>query len=427
MIATFGIGGNDPGRTLSPMSQQRAAHNDTIRHAAYGGGVARFMGVFGCNPHALYSLVREGYRRGIGSTLDRRFLEGRSGMPACLELNLTRRCNLRCEMCRQQRQPDKEHVELSWYDPSCELPLAAWVDLLDQTQAFRPRLFVTGGEPLLYRQASELLEEAKRRKFFVQLQTNGTMLDPVAETVVKLGVEVVNVSLDGPPAIHDRIRNHPGAGERTMRGIEALVDARRRLGRANPLLIINCVISKTNLPYLDQMVPLAAELGADVLQFQNPMWDSPDSVARHNALFSPTWVAERGLKVELPSIGEAEFYQHEFTPDDVAVLSVTLRKARERARGRLKLVIWPLSTLDRLLPYYMDLDHPFPQKCNALWSTGIVLPDGTVSPCLHVVAGNIARERFADIWNGTVMRNFRALVAQGLLPGCARCCHRSFS
>jgi MoaA/NifB/PqqE/SkfB family radical SAM enzyme len=409
------------------MSQQYAVRDDTIGRPATGGGVARFIDVFGRNPCALYSLIREGYRRGIGSTLDRRFYKGRSEMPACLELNLTRRCNLRCEMCRQQRQPDKEHVELSWYDPAQELPLAAWVDLLDQTQAFRPRLFVTGGEPLLYRQAPELIQEAKRRKFFVQLQTNGTMLDRMADTVVSLGVEVVNVSLDGPPEIHDRIRHHVGAGDRTMRGIEALMAARRRLGRANPLLIINCVISKTNLPHLDQMVLLAAGLGADVLQFQNPMWDSPDSVARHNALFSPAWVAERGLKVAFPSIGEAEFYQHGFTPDDVVVLSATMRKAREQAKGRLKLVIWPLSTPDRLLPYYMDLDHPFPQKCNALWSTGIVLPDGTVSPCLHVVAGNIARERFADIWNGPVMRNFRKQVAQGLLPGCARCCHRSFS
>jgi len=412
---------------LLPMSQQRAAHNNTVRHTAHGGGVARFVGVFGRSPHALCSLVREGYRHSIGAALDRHFRNGRSGMPACLELNLSRRCNLRCVMCRQQRQPDKERVELSWYDPSRELPLATWVNLLDQVRSFRPRLFVTGGEPLLYRQVTELLQEAKRRNFFVQLQTNGTMLDRMADTVVALGVEVVNVSLDGPPGIHDTIRNHPGAYERTLQGIKALVDARRRLRRANPLLIINCVVSKANLPYLDQMVPLAAGLHADIFQFQNPMWDSPENVARHNALFSPAWVAERGLKVELPSIGEAEYYQHEFAPDDVAILSATLHKAREQARGRLKLVVWPLSISDRLLPYYQDLNHPFPQGCSALWNAGIVLPDGTVSPCFHIVAGNIARDRFADIWNGQVMQNLRKLVAQGLLPGCARCCHRSFS
>ncbi|MBI5820918.1 MAG: radical SAM protein [Verrucomicrobia bacterium] len=413
--------------TLLPMSQQRAAHNNTVRRAAHGSWVARFVSVFGRSPRALYSLVREGYRRSMGAAVDRRFRNGRSGMPACLELNLTRRCNLRCVMCRQQRQPDKERLELGWYDPSRELPLATWVDLLDQVRSFRPRLFVTGGEPLLYPKVAELLREAKRRKFFVQLQTNGTMLDRMAEEVVALGVEVVNVSLDGPPGVHDRIRTHSGAGERTLEGIKALVDARRRLRRANPLLIVTCVVSKTNLPYLDQMVPLAAGLHADVLQFQNPMWDSPENVARHNALFSPEWVAERGLKAELPSIGEAEYYQHEFTPDDIAILSATLRQARRQAGRQLKVIVWPFSVSEQLLPYYQDLDHPFPQKCNSLWDAGIVLPDGTVSPCLHVVAGNISRERFADIWNGSVMQNLRRLISQGLLPGCTRCCHRRFS
>lgn len=413
--------------TLLPMNQQRAAHNNTIRHAAHGGWVARFVGVFGRSPRALCSLIREGYRRGMGAAIDRRFRNGHSGMPACLELNLTRRCNLRCVMCRQQRQPGKEHLELDWYDPARELPLAAWVDLLEQVQSFRPRLFVTGGEPLLYPKVAELLREAKRRKFFVQLQTNGTMLDRMAEEVVALGIEVVNVSLDGPPGVHDRIRTHPGAGHRTMEGIKALVDARRRLRRANPLLIVNCVISKTNLPYLDQMVPLAKELHADVLQFQNPMWDSPENVARHNELFSSTWVARHGLKAELPSVGDAEYYQHELTREDVAMLSSTLRQARQQAGRRLKVVVWPFSISEQLLPYYQDLDHPFSQKCNSLWDVGIVLPDGTVSPCLHVVAGNITQERFVDIWNGPVMQNFRKLISQGLVPGCARCCHRRFS
>ena len=36
-------------------------------------------------------------------------------------------------------------------------------------------------------------------------------------------------------------------------------------------------------------------------------------------------------------------------------------------------------------PYYLDLTHAFPQECNAPWKGCRILPDGTVSPCLHLV------------------------------------------
>ncbi len=149
------------------------------------------------NPRMVHTMLREEYRKRFGISLDRRFRDGMSGPPVSLNIHLTRRCNLKCVMCEQHRHTPGPSG-LSWYDPRQELPLSAWVGLMDQVGAFRPRLYLTGGEPTLYPHFSALLAEAKHRGFVVHLQTNGILLDRVADTLVDAGVEMVTISLDGP-------------------------------------------------------------------------------------------------------------------------------------------------------------------------------------------------------------------------------------
>ena len=378
------------------------------------------------NPRMAHTLLREEYRKRFGIDLDRRFRDGVSSPPVNLNLNLTRRCNLKCAMCEQHRH-DPGPTGLPWYDPRRELPLSAWVSLLDQVAAFRPRLYLTGGEPTLYPHFAAFLTEAKRRGFVVHLQTNGTLLDRLADSLVAQGVEMVTVSLDGPLEVHDAIRGQEGAFRKTCEGIKALVAARDRQRSPGPIILINCVISKASLPTLDHMVPLALGLGADILQIQHTIFNAAANVQRHNRALSPEFAAKEGLDLAPPSIPEGEYYESEITPADLPGLLDQLREVRRLAKGRLKLLFLPNLPLDLLKPYYLDLAHPFPQVCKALWKGCRILPDGTVSPCLHLVVGNIAAQPFPEIWNGPKMRRFRQIISRRLFPGCARCCSRSFT
>jgi MoaA/NifB/PqqE/SkfB family radical SAM enzyme len=378
------------------------------------------------DPRMAQTLLREEYRKKFGIDLDRRFRDGLSAPPVSLNLHLTRRCNLKCVMCEQHRHTDGP-TGLSWYDPQRELPLSTWVGLLDQVAAFRPRLYLTGGEPTLYPHFVDLLTEAKRRGFVVHLQTNGTLLDRVADSLVSEGVEMVTISLDGPLEIHDAIRGQKGAFRKTCQGIEALVAARDRLRSPGPIIQINCVVSKASLPVLDQMVPLAHELGADILQIQHTIFNTAANVRRHNLLLSPGFAAKAELDLTPPSIPEGEYYESKIIPADLPDLLDQFRKARLLAKNRLKVVFLPNLPLDLLEPYYLDLTHPFPEVCKSPWKVCRILPDGTVSPCLHLVTGNIATQPFAEIWNGPRMRRFRQVIARRLFPGCVRCCSRNFT
>jgi MoaA/NifB/PqqE/SkfB family radical SAM enzyme len=377
------------------------------------------------NPRLAHTILREEYRKKFGIALDRRFRPSLSSPPVNLNLNLTRRCNLKCVMCEQHR-----HIPgptgLSWYDPSLELPLATWVDLLDQVVAFRPRLYLTGGEPTLYPHFPQFLRETNQRGFLVHLQTNGTLLDRLADDLVAQNVSLVTVSLDGPPEVHDSIRGQAGAFGKTYEGLTALLAARARQRSPGPVILINCVISKANLASLDQMVSLAQGLGVDILQFQHTIFNAAANVRRHNQVLSPQFAASQGLDLTPPSIPEGEYYESEITASDLPRLLDQFKEVRRLAQGRQKLLFVPNLPPELIKPYYLDLAYPFPPVCNSPWKACRILPDGTVSPCLHLVAGNITAQPFEEIWNGPQMRRFRQIIFHRLFPGCARCCSRSF-
>ena len=379
------------------------------------------------NPRVLKTFLYEGYRNLLGVAVDRRFHPGHSGLPIEVILDLTRRCNLRCQMCTQIRHSNDIPHRLSWYDPQQELSLDGWVDLLDQMKSFRPRLHITGGEPLVYPHFQDLVREIKGRGFFMRLTTNGTLLTGVADLLVSSGVEVVVVSLDGPPPVHDRIRGQQGVFERTAAGIRSILERRRQAGSCVPLLLINCTISRDNLAVLDQMVPLAQELGADILQFHHTIFDWPANVDKHNRLLSPERSHKWGLDLAFPSISEHEYYQSRIRPGDLPLLVSGLQEAKRLAKGRLNLIFVPNLPFELIDEYYLNPDYPFAATCKRLWKSCRIYPDGTIAPCFHAIVGNVQQTPFLELWNSPKMQRLREIIHRGLLPGCARCCSRRFT
>jgi len=158
------------------------------------------------------------YRHRWGMSRDRRRHPGYSAPPTNLTVGLTYRCNLQCKMCRQWRRNGDIPKNHTWYDWHRELPVSVWASLLEQVAPFRPWLYLTGGETLIYPEFKQFVQEANLRGLKMHLQTNGTLLAGVAEFLVQAGVLTVSVSLDGPPEVHDHIRGVKGAFRRLAEG-----------------------------------------------------------------------------------------------------------------------------------------------------------------------------------------------------------------
>ncbi|MEZ5939199.1 MAG: radical SAM protein, partial [Hyphomonadaceae bacterium] len=110
-----------------------------------------------------------------------------------LRLSITDRCDLRCTYCMPERMtflPRKDVLSFEELD-----------ELVTQFAAFGvDKLRVTGGEPLVRKDAMELMARFARHLGNglneLTLTTNGTLLSKYAGDLSAIGVKRINVSLD---------------------------------------------------------------------------------------------------------------------------------------------------------------------------------------------------------------------------------------
>ncbi|MGW4694077.1 radical SAM protein [Kitasatospora cineracea] len=129
------------------------------------------------------------------------------------------------------------------------------------------RVFLAGGEPLLWKPITKLIEVLKAGGLEVVVCTSGVALNrpEIREPLIDLGVDAVSVSLDSADAVHnDRWRppRRDGDGwQAVVSGISALLDARAAAPR--PKVGIYSVITRRNLSDIVAVPTLAASLGCD--------------------------------------------------------------------------------------------------------------------------------------------------------------------
>jgi AdoMet-dependent heme synthase len=137
--------------------------------------------------------------------------------PFTVAWEITRACALACVHCRAEAMPRRDPRELTT-DEGFRL-----IDKL--VEIGRPILIVTGGDPLMRRDAETLLRYAVGQGLRVGLSPSATRL-VTRERLVRLqqlGLSMVHVSLDGSTAeVHDAFRGVRGSYARTL---EILADA----------------------------------------------------------------------------------------------------------------------------------------------------------------------------------------------------------
>jgi Fe-coproporphyrin III synthase len=123
-------------------------------------------------------------------------------------------------------------------------------------------LSVSGGEPLMLPDLPDLLAAGKAGAMHVQLATNGWFLASERMRQAAPFLDLVAVSLDGPPALHNHMRGNPQAFARLEAGLPVLREI--AAGRfAFGLIHTVTTESWETLPWL---ADFAATAGARLLQ-----------------------------------------------------------------------------------------------------------------------------------------------------------------
>lgn len=299
---------------------------------------------------------------------------------------ITRACNFRCRHCAQGGGPRR----------TGELSTAEALALCDRLIAWGVgSVCLMGGEPLVRPDWFRLAERLRAAGLPVGIVTNGWLLDERRMARIEaLGLQQVCLSLDGASAaVHDDIRQKPGAFDRVLAALDRLAAA------GVPDRKILTAVSRRNLAELPAMLDLLLARAGGF------SWSVLVASVHDPERFDP-----------LDALDAAEH---------VAVARF-LRQARRRAGRRLQvegshgLGYFADSLRDR------DLHDWVWRGCVAGIESLGIRSDGDVVGCLvlgdEFVEGNVRRRDPAAIWRDPrafgYTRRFRRSRLRGACRGC---------
>ena len=282
----------------------------------------------------------------------------KSGPPLHLTVFVTGRCNARCRHCFHWKE-----VAASAAGPTLE----QFEQLADSAARMGPLLWVSfgGGEPFLREDLPEAARAfGKHGLRHLAIPTNGLVEERQHRAVERILAEnpdlylSVGVSFDGPPEIHDSIRQVPGGHARSMDSVRALKEQARRFPERMGVGILVTLTSENQDVLSAHLEELVDELRPD---------NATLNLARGTAM------EEHLLAVDL---------------DRYAELVAT--KARLSADGRLPYFDFPMARLaaarDRLMYAHVErvargtVDGAH-LPCTAGTLSAVVFENGAVHPC----------------------------------------------
>jgi MoaA/NifB/PqqE/SkfB family radical SAM enzyme len=279
-------------------------------------------------------------------------------------------------------------------------------DLEQQMTAFRTLgvrwVVFTGGEPQKNRNLPVLAKMLRSEGIRVTLLTAGLLLGSEAQSIAE-NIDDVIVSLDGPRALHNRIRRVPDA-------FEQLADGLRQLRRLRPNLFVGarCTVQKLNHRFLRATVGSALSLGLNSISFLAA------DIASAAFNRQTAWPAARRGQVALDAL-EVDELEAEV---DLLV--------REHSQSfKTGFIAESPEKLRRIVEHFRaDLGHvePVAPRCNAPWVSAVIEAGGQVRPCFfHPSLGNTHERSLQEILNSDDALQFRANLDIASHPICRRC------
>ena len=334
--------------------------------------------------------------------------------PSWIILCVNNACNLHCKMCDVgTKTTDSNFYQHMMCAQPINMPLDLLKNIIDQTAAYFPntKLGYAFTEPSVYPHLIESLAYANSKNIFTSLTTNGLQLAKQAEDLCKAGLKELNISLDGPPDIHNFIRGHKQSFEKAFEGIEKILS----LPNA-PEVSIYCAITEWNIGRLYELTEIFKKIKIKQIGFMHTVYITDSMAQKHNALFGEKYFASAS------NVEEVNLKNY-----NLNVLWQEYQKLKLNNFGFPVLFVPDLKSESDLKSYY-ETENFIGNFCNDAFSNIMIKTDGNVIPahsrCYQVTTGNLRQNNLKEIWNSQTASAFRQdlLSAGGLLPACSRCC-----
>ena len=294
------------------------------------------------------------------------------GAPYEWEVDTTNICQLKCPLCHTglatiHRDKGTMHYDLFTKTIDQIKDCCVWLTLY------------SWGEPFLNKRIHEFVNYAHQNRIATIISTNlNKPLTPeMAENIIKSGLDVMIISLDGVTQEVYQIYRVGGYLDRVLDNIKLLAQKKKELGYKTPYLEWQFIVMRQNEHQIPEARQLAGELGVDGIVFK---------------------------KVDFPH-GE----------DDPKLAEQWLPRNHPEY----------LRPEPFLKPYQED-----GQRCWRLWRSAVVNWDGGYAPCCYLTDkaqdfGDVNTSSVKEIWNNENYHTARGLFKDGYTPqkwvGCLSC------
>ena len=253
------------------------------------------------------------------------------GPPLWLLAELTYRCPLHCAFCYNPIGFDKVKTELD---------TEGWLKTLREARELGSvQVGFSGGEPLMRPDLEELVAEARNLGYYTNLLTSGVGLKkPRAKALKEAGLDHIQLSFqDSTRELNDFLSN--------TRTFDLKKDVASMIKDNDWPMVMNCVIHRLNIDFIDKIIDLALELGAETLELANTQYYSWARLNREQLLPSRAQVKKA----------------EEIT-----------NRYRDRYGDKIRIIF--------VVPDYYESR---PKKCMNGWGNVFltIVPDGTALPC----------------------------------------------
>ena len=275
------------------------------------------------------------------------------GPPLWLLAEVTYKCPLHCVFC---------YNPVNYAHTPDELSTDEWLRVLREARAAGSvQCGFSGGEPLLRDDLETLVAQAHQLGFYTNLLTSGVGLTEVRARALKdAGLDHIQLSFQDSTRELNDFLSHTKTFDLKQR-TAALIKS-----HGWPM-VLNCVIHRLNIDYIEQIIDMAVALGAEYLELANSQYYS--------------W-AELNRDQLLPSREQLERAER-----------LTHRRAKYGDRINILFVV----------PDYYETR---PKKCMNGWGNVFltITPDGLALPChtakmlKQIAFPNVRDMTVSDIW-----------------------------
>ena len=209
-----------------------------------------------------------------------------------LRISITQRCNLKCTYCHREGEVARANVSAEKMSIEEIVRIARVAISLGIT-----RIKLTGGEPLMRQDASEVVKGIAEIPGLrdLSMTTNGLLLDRLAKPLCTAGLKRVNISLPSlNPETYQKLTG--GKLENALAGVKAANEA-----GFSPVKLNMVILKGINVGDVPEMIDFASDMGV-ILQLieLDPVNVSSAYYEKHHRLLDDqeAILRDRALKIE---------------------------------------------------------------------------------------------------------------------------------